>query len=116
MKSMKSYTPMSDEVFLKRSQSTASRKTQTSLDMIEKDVERIKAQIKTGDDIDAQEVLQAVLLMLDDMRYNMKLLKVFYLMPGSLQILLTSFLVFWSLWLRDFLYFKFLFCLSCLAK
>ena len=77
MKSMKSYTPMSDEVFLKRSHSTASRKTQTSLDMIEKDVERIKAQIKTGDDIDAQEVLQAVLLMLDDMRYNMKLLKVF---------------------------------------
>ena len=75
--SIKTYTPVSDEVFLRRSQSTASRKTQTSLDMIEKDVERIKAQIKTGDDIDAQEVLQAVLLMLDDMRYNMKLLKVF---------------------------------------
>ena len=74
--SIKTYTPVSDEVFLRRSQSTASRKTQTSLDMIEKDVERIKAQIKTGDDIDAQEVLQAVLLMLDDMRFNMKQLKV----------------------------------------
>lgn len=55
--------------------STASRKTQTSLDVIERDVERIKAKIKTGEDIDAQEVLQAVLLMLDDMRLTMTELK-----------------------------------------
>ena len=38
------------------------------------------------------------------------------LMPGSLQILVTSFLVFSSFWLRDFLYFKFPFCLSCFAQ
>ena len=75
---MKSYV-IPDDTSSSRSKSrmsTASRKTQTSLDMIERDVERIKAQIKTGDDIDAQEVLQAVLLMLDDMRFNMKQLKV----------------------------------------
>ena len=30
--------------------------------------------------------------------------------PGSLQILVTS------IWLRDFLYFNFPFCLSCLAQ
>ena len=35
-------------------------------------------------------------------------------MPGSLQILISSFLVFSSFWLHDFLYFKFPFCLSCL--
>ena len=38
------------------------------------------------------------------------------LITGSLQILITSFLVFPSFWLHDFLYFKFLFCLSCLAQ
>ena len=37
-------------------------------------------------------------------------------MPGSLQILVTSFLVFSSFSLHDFLYFKFPFCLSCLAQ
>ena len=39
-----------------------------------------------------------------------------YFVPGSLQFLLTLFLVFSSFWLRDFLYFKFPFCLSCLAQ
>ena len=37
-------------------------------------------------------------------------------MPGSLQILISSFLVFSSFWLRDFLYFKFPFCLSCRVR
>ena len=38
-------------------------------------------------------------------------------LTGSLQILVTSFLVvFPSFWLHDFLYFKFLFCLSCLTQ
>ena len=39
-----------------------------------------------------------------------------YFMLGSLQILVTSFLVISSFWLRDFLYFNFLICLSCLAQ
>ena len=37
------------------------------------------------------------------------------LMLSSLEILVTLFLVFSSFWLHDFLYFKFPFCLSCLA-
>ena len=40
----------------------------------------------------------------------------FYSMPVSLQILVTSFLVSSSFCLRDFLYFKFPFCLSCLVS
>ena len=36
-------------------------------------------------------------------------------MPGSLQILVNSF-IFSSFWLRDFFYFKFPFCLSCLVQ
>lgn len=55
--------------------STASRKTQTSQDAIERAVGKIKAQLKTGEDIDAQEVLKAVLLMLDDMRLTLGHLK-----------------------------------------
>ena len=37
-------------------------------------------------------------------------------LPGSLQILVTSFLVFSSFWLGDFLSLKFSVCLSCLAQ
>ena len=39
-----------------------------------------------------------------------------YYMLGSLQILVTLILVFLSFWLRDFLYFKFPFCLACLDQ
>ena len=42
--------------------------------------------------------------------------KIKQLMPSSLQILVTSFLVFLSFWLHDFLYLKLSFCLSCLAQ
>lgn len=71
--SKKSYTVQDN--MSKSRMSTASRKTQTSQDVIQKEVEKIKAKIKTGEDIDAQEVLQAVLLMLDDMRMTMKQLE-----------------------------------------
>ena len=42
--------------------------------------------------------------------------KIIWLMPGSLYILVTLFLVFSSFWLNDFLYLKFPFCLACLAQ
>ena len=40
--------------------------------LCQKDVERVKAKIKTGEDIDAHEILRPVLFMLDDMRRNIR--------------------------------------------
>merc|ERR1711953_1205730 len=48
------------------------RKTQSTPVILEKDVERVKAKIKTGEDIDAHEILRPVLFMLDDMRRNIR--------------------------------------------
>ena len=40
--------------------------------LCQKDVERVKTKIKTGEDIDAHEILRPVLFMLDDMRRNIR--------------------------------------------
>ena len=58
-----------------RASSTASRKTQTSQDLIDLDVEKIKAKIKSGEDIEAHEVLQTGLLIMDSMRRDIAKLR-----------------------------------------
>merc|ERR1711879_214587 len=48
------------------------RKSQATPVILEQDVERVKTKIKTGEDIDAHEILRPVLFMLDDMRRNIR--------------------------------------------